>query len=66
MTTYHKKKTKQKNNFFSLSHIINGENMKIRLGYVAISQALEETTSTTYPVTRFEKEKNWKKLHLPS
>ena len=36
--------------------------MKIRLGYVAISQALEETTSTTYPVTRFEKEKNWKKL----
>lgn len=41
---------------------INGDTMKIRLGYACISKTLNVTSSSTYTYTNFSKELDYKKL----
>lgn len=46
-----------------LTHINSGDDMKIRLGYVAISKTLEGiTTSSSVTYTNFKQEKDYQKL----
>ena len=44
-------------------HYINGDKMIIRLGYVAISNVLDITTSSTITYTNFIKNNNYNKLY---
>ena len=47
---------------YFISYNINGDYMKIRLGYACISKTLDVTTSSTYTYTNFSKELNYDKL----
>lgn len=53
-----------KNYFYSFFHTINGDNMIIKLGYVALPLSLDITSSSTMTYTEFVKQnKPFNKLH---
>lgn len=47
---------------YHISYNINGDTMKIRLGYACISKTIDVTTSSTYTYTNFSKELDYDKL----